>query len=212
MGMNASNRPLPDWFHRIRTGQVALPRFQRFESWSHAEISTLLDSVLRGRPVGAALVLEIGDSEPFVSRRISGLPPATERVTEHLLDGQQRLTALWKAFSDGYPNRKYFASIDTKAHEGVRAISVGRWKKNGRVYPLWAERPNEQISRKMVPMTLLGTETDPNDIVAWCDSATESVDQSRVAERKIGELRTAVREANLPFLSLPVGTPARGSN
>ena len=61
MGMEARNRSLPDWFTRIRTGQLKLPRFQRFESWSHAEVVTLLDSVIRGRPVGSALVLETGD-------------------------------------------------------------------------------------------------------------------------------------------------------
>ena len=88
MGMEARNRRLPDWFTRIRTGQLKLPRFQRFESWSHAEVVTLLDSVIRGRPVGAALVLEIGDKEPFVSRPIAGAPEPTERTTEHLLDGQ----------------------------------------------------------------------------------------------------------------------------
>ena len=69
MGMEARNRALPDWFTRIRTGQLTLPRFRRFEIWSHAEVITLLDSVIRGRPVGAALVLETGGREPFVSRR-----------------------------------------------------------------------------------------------------------------------------------------------
>ena len=70
--MEAKNRRLPEWLIRVRTGQLMLPRFQRYESWSHGEVVTLLDSVLRGRPVGAALVLAIGNTEPFVSRRMAG--------------------------------------------------------------------------------------------------------------------------------------------
>ena len=207
MGMNASNRSLPDWFARVRTGQVALPRFQRFESWSHSEVVTLLDSVLRGRPGGAALVLEIGDTEPFVSRTMVGAPEPTERITEHLLDGQQRLTALWKALNDGYANRTYFALLKPEARDDPLAIGIGRWRRNERVYPLWADQPQEQLERGLAPMRLLGPKTEQDEIVAWCDDATTSIADSRIVERKVGMLRTAVREANLPYLSLPVETP-----
>jgi hypothetical protein len=40
--------------------------------------------------------LEIGNEEPFKSGPLQGTPSAGERVTEHLLDGQQHLTALWR--------------------------------------------------------------------------------------------------------------------
>ena len=59
--MEARNRKLTDWFTRIRTGQILLPRFQRHEAWSHREITSLLESVLRDLPTGAVLTLEIGD-------------------------------------------------------------------------------------------------------------------------------------------------------
>jgi hypothetical protein len=38
MPIEARNRPLPDWFTRIRTHQTVLPRFQRFEAWGHASV------------------------------------------------------------------------------------------------------------------------------------------------------------------------------
>ncbi len=72
--MDARNRSVPDWFDRVRTGQVLLPRFQRHEAWSHNEIASLLDAVLRGLPAGATLVLEVGDREPFNSRPVVGAP------------------------------------------------------------------------------------------------------------------------------------------
>ncbi len=206
MGMEARNRSLPDWFTRIRTGQLALPRFQRFESWSHAEVVTLLDSVIRGRPVGAALVLETGDNEPFVSRPMAGAPEPTERTTEHLLDGQQRLTALWKALKDHYEDRTYFALLMPESEDESLAISVGRWMNNGRRFPIWADQPKEQLERGLVPMSLLNPGIGPQEIGKWCDLATDSLEESRNTQWLLEPLQEAVREANLPFLALPVGT------
>ena len=206
MGMEARNRSLPDWFTRIRTGQLALPRFQRFESWGHAEVVTLLDSVIRGRPVGSALVLETGDKEPFVSRPMAGAPEPTERTTEHLLDGQQRLTALWKALKDHYEDRTYFALLTPESEDESLAISVGRWMNNGRRFPIWADQPKEQLRRGLVPMALLNPGIKPQKIGKWCDLATDSLEESRDTQWLLEPLQTAVRKANLPFLALPVET------
>ena len=184
-----------------------LPRFQRYESWSHGEAITLLDSVLRGRPVGAALVLAIGNTEPFVSRRMAGAPTPTERTTEHLLDGQQRLTALWKALNDGYENRSYFAVLRPDADDASLVRSLSRWTRNGRRYPVWADEPKEQLSRSLVPMRLLHPEITSQEVRKWCDRATDSIEKSRDTQDLIAPLQTAVREANLPYLELPVQTP-----
>ena len=96
MGIRSSDRSLRDWLTRVRTGQTKLPRFQRWEAWNHVNVSQLFNTILQDLPAGSVLVLEIGNEEPFPSRLIEGVPRATERTTEHLLDGQQRLTALWR--------------------------------------------------------------------------------------------------------------------
>ncbi len=207
MGMEARNRRLPDWLGRVRTGQLVLPRFQRYESWSHGEAVTLLDSVLRGRPIGAALVLAIGDTEPFVCRILEGAPEPTERTTEHLLDGQQRLTTIWKALNDGYSNRSYFAVLNPDAEDFSLVRSFSRWMRNGRRYPLWADQPKKVLSRGLVPMALLNPKTTSQKIRSWCDNATDSIEESRDTQDLIAPLQTAVREANLPYLELPVKTP-----
>ncbi|MCY4576379.1 MAG: DUF262 domain-containing protein [Chloroflexi bacterium] len=205
--MDAHNRFLPDWLVRVRSGQLALPRFQRFESWSHGEVGTLLDTILRGRPIGAALVLAIGDNEPFVSRAMAGAPKPTERTTEHLLDGQQRLTALWKALNDGFDDRTYFAVLPSENYDPSRVRSFSRWSRNGQRYPLWVDQPDEQFSRGLVPISLLNPAIEPDAIRNWCDSATNSILESRELQLTLGTLVTAVREANLPYLELPVDTP-----
>ena len=207
MGMEARNRRLPDWLGRMRTGQLVLPRFQRFERWGNQEIVTLLDSVLRGRPVGATLVLAIGDKEPFISRPMAGVPEATARINEHLLDGQQRLTALWRALNDGYAERTYFAVLNP-APGSLTVRGESRWISNRRHYPLWADQPIEQFNRGLVPMRLLNPAVKPGEIGNWCDLATSSAEESRILERQVAALQTAVREANLPYLELPVETPS----
>jgi len=98
--MHAHDRFLPEWFNRIRSRQITLPRFQRFTAWGQGEVSGLLTTVLRGLPSGATLILEVGDEEKFKSRTMVDAPESGEKVTEQLLDGQQRLTALWRSLHD----------------------------------------------------------------------------------------------------------------
>lgn len=137
--MQAQNRLLPEWFNRIRTGQIRLPRFQRYEAWGAAEVASLLEAVLRALPAGAALILDVGDVEKFISRSMEGAPAPSERVNEHLLDGQQRLTALWKSLNDLYDDRTYFAYFDEDEETGTEIIRIhgqARWLNQGRKFPL----------------------------------------------------------------------------
>ncbi|TQF86695.1 DUF262 domain-containing protein, partial [Pseudomonas aeruginosa] len=79
-------------------GQVKLPRFQRFEAWDRNRVTGFLNTIINNLPVGVTLALEVGDQEKFESRYISTAEPALEgRVNQHLLDGQQRLTAFWRS-------------------------------------------------------------------------------------------------------------------
>jgi uncharacterized protein with ParB-like and HNH nuclease domain len=55
--MHAFDRFLPEWFNRIRSRQITLPRFQRPVAWDNKKVSDLLMTVLRGLPSGAALIL-----------------------------------------------------------------------------------------------------------------------------------------------------------
>ena len=59
----------------------------------------------------APLDLEVGEKEPFVSRTMAGAPEKGDRIVEHLLNGQQRLTALWRSLTDDYPDRTYFVQM-----------------------------------------------------------------------------------------------------
>ena len=80
---------------RIATGKVRVPRFQRGFVWKQQDLHALLDSVLRGFPIGSVLVWDT-DMEIATVARVGpvevGPPPAG--LVGYLLDGQQRLSTL----------------------------------------------------------------------------------------------------------------------
>ncbi len=214
--MHAHDRFLPNWFNRIRSGQITLPRFQRFVAWGHAEISGLLTTVLRGLPSGATLVLQVGDKEKFASRTIVDAPDSGERVTEQLLDGQQRLTALWRSLNDMFPDRTYLIGFeDDPGNESARLPYVygqARWLKNGTRYPLWTDDPKQCWHRELIPISLLRPGDIENESNEWISQAIPDDCTDRLAEhlaisKRIGDLRTKVREFNLPYLALQPQTP-----
>lgn len=214
--MEARNRTLADWFTRIRTRQITLPRFQRYEAWTYRHVTGLLDTVLRGLPAGALLILEIGEKEPFVSRPMVGAPNTGDRVTEQLLDGQQRLTALWRSLTDDYDDRSFL--IDTSSgdeHEELedgppRAVSYARWKRNGKLYPLWLNDPVSIWQRGLIPVSLLRPDTTAEEAFkAWAREATGGDPDQLMGLFQMGtELRSRFAQFNLPFLSLPATTPS----
>ena len=211
--MEARDRSVEAWFNRVRSGQLRLPRFQRHEAWDYENIAALIDSILRDLPIGSALVLEIGEKEPFVTRPLAGAPAPVERCTEHLLDGQQRLTALWKALHDLYEDVTYFVQLETPApdDEGTtpsRITRVKRWiHKDGRRFPVWADDPVQVYERGLAPVSLL----QPGDVSAdrqqWCDQAVNGdLKASRDLENALRDLQEKMKRFNLPMLVLDVMT------
>ncbi|MEZ2144790.1 DUF262 domain-containing protein [Bradyrhizobium sp. DN5] len=211
--MQARDRDLETWFNRIRSGQLRLPRFQRFEAWDYESVASIVDSILSGLPIGSTLILEIGDKEPFITRSIVGAPAPSERCTEHLLDGQQRLTALWRSLHDLYADVTFFVQLDEPqpSEEGQvpsRIVRVRRWLgKDGRRLPLWADNAAEVYARRLAPVSFL----QPSDISAqrqeWCDNVAKGdLGVSRTIESGLRDLQERIKRFNLPMLILEAGT------
>ncbi len=208
--LEARNRLLPDWLTRIRTRQIVLPRFQRFQAWSYGQITSLLNNVLQELPAGAVLILEVGDKEPFHSRPVFGAPETGDRITEHLLDGQQRLTALWRSLHDHYQDRSYFVVLkrDEEANAQCYIESYGRWEKNGQRYPLWLNEPGKLWNEKMIPVPLLRPDNNAEaELEKWAEAASGGDrDIEREIAREANRLRQKFASFNIPFLSLPSST------
>ena len=212
MAITSSDRSLPDWLTRVRTGQTKLPRFQRWEAWNHVNVSQLFNTILQDLPAGSVLVLEIGNEEPFPSRLIEGAPSATERTTEHLLDGQQRLTALWRGLNNNYEDRMYFLHLspdeETDMPFYIDSVSRGRRKSDGRIMPLWADEPAGQWERGMVPLHVLApTEEGRRAYTEWSRQAIADHKQREDLRDTVDLVRSKFAAFNLPYLALPTQTP-----
>jgi hypothetical protein len=87
-----------DLVRMIDDGVVGLPDFQRDFVWPPGQVAALLDSVGRGWPIGTLLLVPpISD---LAMRPIDGAPSLrSDRVRYLVLDGQQRLTSLYRAMS-----------------------------------------------------------------------------------------------------------------
>lgn len=214
MAINAQNRSLPDWFARIRTRQLVLPRFQRFEAWGHKNITQMFNTILQGLPIGAVLVLEIGNEQPFISRAMKGAPTDGERITEHLLDGQQRLTGLWRGLNNNYEDRTYFLYLAEDEETGMPYYvdSIARWQNDGDIEtrPFWANKPNEQWKRRMIPLDLCKPESPGEDqprlFRQWANEAIHDRDERDEISDKMSSIRSLFASFNIPYLSLPVLT------
>lgn len=193
MSVQARDRKIELWYNKIRYGEIKLPRFQRHEAWDKGRITSLLSMILHDLPLGITLILEV-DKEQFLSRYLvtaeieTAQPP---KVNEHLLDGQQRLTSIWRALHNNYQWEKYFVYLpdyDTKKDSNkfgedsdeeftnkARVICQSRWiggAKKQRM-PLWADDPKECFIRGYVPFELLRPEDIGSEINQWIVAALE---------------------------------------
>ena len=91
---------LKDLLGEINSGQKQLPDFQRGWVWTDDRIRSLIASVSQSFPIGAIMTLETGNPDVcFKARVIEGVNSenATNAPDELILDGQQRLTALFQS-------------------------------------------------------------------------------------------------------------------
>ena len=227
---SAQDRQLSAWFQKIESGEIKLPRFQRHQAWDKNRICSLLETVIQNLPLGVTLLLDV-DKEQFISRYLVTAPKTNGRVTEHLLDGQQRLTALWRSMHNNYIGEKYFLYLSKydqfKEGEDDELISVyckNRWKDNqDRVKPLWADIPDKSLVRGCIPMELFRPGDIGKEYESWVNEAlkpskpksgNENFEEefSQWMEKKnellneIRDIRETITHFNLPYLALPSAT------
>ncbi len=96
---------LPELLDDIHKGTIQLPDFQRGWVWDDDRIRALIASVSLSYPIGAVMLLETGDAGlRFKPRVVEGAPPMNGTKPEKLiLDGQQRLTSLYRSLRSGQP-------------------------------------------------------------------------------------------------------------
>jgi len=221
--MEARSKTIEAWFSMIEQGQIRLPRFQRHEAWRPAQIAGLFENILRtpALPVGVLLILEVGDKELFHSRPIVGAPASNTRPSMHLLDGQQRMTALWRSLTDNYDDLTVFVRLlkdvkdgaedddatDSEDVERPLVEIVKRWDRKGITQPVWADDYVACIKRGLAPLSILRPGgAGEASYKTWRDTLRAEGAYTDEIGDLAGELRKRIQGYALPFLSLPVGT------
>lgn len=229
----ANNRTLKEWFDKINNGEIRLPRFQRPEAWDKRRVGSLMNTVIHNLPLGITLLLDVDKlKEPFVSRELMTAPDLKEKVTEHLLDGQQRLTAFWRALHNNYDNEKYFVYhsrfnkfLEEELEDEIIEVRMQpRWYKQGTKRPLWADNPKDSFLRGLIPLDLFIPEDNSSIYEKWVvqaieyeypeESDPEAFKQLNRWNKKkdqiiafIRDKKEIIKHYNLPYLALPVNTP-----
>ena len=85
-----------DMLKKTRNKKWVLPNFQREFVWTADQIAELFDSIARGYPIGAIILLKYHEDYPFEARGLGGEEGAGEGHEFYIIDGQQRLTCLYK--------------------------------------------------------------------------------------------------------------------
>jgi hypothetical protein len=199
---------LEDWLFHIASGKIALPKFQRFEAWDRHKVRAFLQSIVDGLPTGAILLLRSNQPQPlFHWRYIDSAPEGQggQPPWELILDGQQRLTALWKSITDSYEGLRYGVRVrelsqDDEMEEPfvVEALPYRRWM----------EQPAEWVKRGIIPVSLLNPRLSYTEVGNWrVEAAGGDLTLERLLEGFILELKDRFKQFNLPYIRLITDDP-----
>lgn len=108
----SSDTELSELMRDVMTGKAQLPEFQRSWTWDDGRIRGILASLSQGYPMGAIMRLEYGSEEVrFKYRPIEGVRNPISKPDYLVLDGQQRLTSMYRATCSKEP-------VETKTDKG----------------------------------------------------------------------------------------------
>jgi hypothetical protein len=101
----SDKEPLFEILKQVADGRIQLPEFQRSFVWDDEHISSLLASLSLSYPMGAVMMLENGNPDVrFKPRPVEGVELTQPKEPERfILDGQQRLTALFQSLFKDKP-------------------------------------------------------------------------------------------------------------
>ena len=167
----------------IEAGTVVLPDFQRDFDWNSGEVMSLVATLLCGWPAGSLLLMR-GKPEFFLTRTFEHAPTGARPTDYVVLDGQQRLTALYIALRDRGPT-VYALEYDDEVlrddgpgaealEERMRKFDRSTWDAR---YPI-----ARQIKDRLVPLSSL---TSASDFFEWRDAvvgAAPKVEKSTLSD------------------------------
>jgi hypothetical protein len=163
--------------------RLVLPDFQRDFVWKPSDVTKLLASLLNGYPIGGLLFME--SPEIYGHRPLDGVTITqggrSKGDTRIVLDGQQRLTSCYRAFTnsfnvDRYPGRYYFNYGRFLENAGLRNSEVEElvcFEKEKDVKAKLSTTASEQ-SAALFPLDIIFQSPRGTDYSKWLSDFTFS--------------------------------------
>ncbi len=146
---------------RLREGRYVIPDFQRDFEWEPWDINELMRSIFRDYYIGSLLIWK-GKKENFDAlscEAVYGFEGDESRI-DIVLDGQQRLTAMYYAFmapNKPAPKRRnrylYFIKVDHFMYEAYDNAFEYIWTRRG---PNLLNNRERQFQEHMFPLAVVG--------------------------------------------------------
>ncbi|MFG1670669.1 DUF262 domain-containing protein [Streptomyces sp. Y7] len=212
-------RQLSNLVTRIHGREIALPDFQRDFVWDATRTEELIQSIISEFPVGTLLLWKQGDGETFASRSFEGAPDlGDKRPAELVLDGQQRLTALYQALT-GVGDERYYLKVDEFVHvaeDYVKEFHEVDFEKAIISVPVAVSRGQLKKNEELLGSSHFPV-SDVNSFDDWLDDFVDgsvTIDGNSNAKylkslyrRMRDKYIVPLRSYGLPVLTLPETTP-----
>jgi hypothetical protein len=172
--------------NRLKEGRFVIPDFQRDFEWKPWDVNSLLRSIFLDYYIGSLLLWK-GKKENFEAlscERIYGYPDANSNAEYIVLDGQQRLTAMYYAFTapnKNLPTRSnrfyFYIKVDQFMDENYDDAFQYDWTK---WMPKMLGDPERQYEEHVFPLSVIGQSgwALPNWVQGyqkhWADKATQA--------------------------------------
>jgi len=188
----------------VEAAELALPEFQRGREWDDQKDAALLATAFHGWPAGALLIAVAGAEPLFRMRNFDDGPAVSDGPVKHVvLDGQQRITALYHAFADRgstifFLDAKRIEELDDviAGEAGEGTIQYAARAKFGRLYRTAQAEADAGILRVRAVL-------DDETWQRWYDRLAEGEKPRYLALRQT--LSESLRDFELPAIILSEG-------
>ncbi|MBC2863550.1 GmrSD restriction endonuclease domain-containing protein [Streptomyces mexicanus] len=122
MAVERTNRDVRTLITQIAGGEIMLPEIQRGYVWKASQVARLVESLYRGYPAGSLLFWKTGQLAETRDAAIGKQQASPSVMPLYLLDGQQRLTSLFRVLTN-HPDAQVVFNIETEVFQNQSAAT-----------------------------------------------------------------------------------------